>query len=326
MDIVWFKHDRTVETLRPAVLPDDRRLFLYPIAVGLVIMATGFCLDNRIMLVLPLIVLAVFPGLPVFFHLIYHLFIKIELLPDRLVVTDWVSDGFVRCDRHQEIFFSEMYYVTYLSKEINLLLNLRNRLKAFKIPGRETDYTKANLVSRHGVPEALFERFERSSQKALTDLTATGVLMRLDEICDKYDVSRETRNRIKKALTNDSNFNFEYLEAVFAGYSIDSQDLDSLIDELTRINADTVAPFLRTNVNLARYQRAENQRHGAHVTARIDNGLVLSNEDGTKKVYFTHFHDLSNRDLHRFIEVVRSRQPRAEFLMTQRELRRLLGR
>lgn len=240
MDIVWFRHDRTIETLRPAVLPDDTRLFLHPIAVGLIISVTGFFLDNSIMLVLPLIVLAVFPGLPVSFHLIYYLFVKIELLPDRLVVTDWVSDGFVRCDR--------------------------------------------------------------------------------------YDVSRETRDSIEKALTNDSNFDFEYLETAFAGHSIDSQDLENLIDELTHINADTVVPFLQTKVDLARYQKAENQRHGAHVTARIDNGLVLSNEDGTKKVYFTHFHDLSNRDLHRFMDVVRSRQPGAEFLMTQRELHRLLGR
>ena len=326
MDTAQLKRDSMTEILRPAVLPDDKRLFSYPVVVGLTISTIGFFLSNNIMVVLPLIVLAVFPGLPIFFHLIYHLFVKIEILPDRLIIIDYVSDRFVRFRRHQEISFSELRHIYYLGKEINLLMNLRTKLKKFKIPVSETDYTKTNLVGRYGVPEAQFEEFEKSSQKSLTDYTATAVLMKLDEIYDKYNVSKETRNNIKKALKSNSNFNYEYLKSALCNYSINSQDLESLSDELTNINADILAPFLLTKVNLGKYQKAEMHRHGAHVTARIDNGLVLSNKDGTKKVYFMRLHDLSESDLHRFIEVITNKQPSIRFLMTMRELERLLGK
>ena len=325
MDTNELKHD-IIETLRPAVLPDDKRLFWYPVVTGLIISLVGILLANNIMVVLPLIVLAVFPGLPVLFHLIYHLFVKTEIFTDRLIVTDYVSDRFVRFQRHQEIFFSELRYISYLGKEINLLLNLRSNLKKFKIQAKETDYTRANLMSRYGVPEALFEEFERSSQKSLTDYTATGVLMKLDEICNKYNVSKKTKNDMKKALKKNANFNFEYLRTALCNYPINSSDLESLHDELVNINVDILAPFLLTSVDLVKYQKAEKQRYGAHVTARTDIGLVLSNEDGTKKVYLMHFHDLSERNLHRFIEIVNSRQSGIRFLMTKKDCDRLLGK
>ena len=119
MSLDRFKHDKTTETLRPAVLPDDKRVFSYPVFIGLTISVVGFFLDNNIMVVLPLIVLAVFPGLPVLFHLIYYLFVKVEILPDRLIITAYVSDRFVRFKTHQEITFSEICYINYLGKEIS---------------------------------------------------------------------------------------------------------------------------------------------------------------------------------------------------------------
>ena len=241
-------------------------------------------------------------------------------------MTDYIGDRFVRFKARQELAFSEICYINYLAKEINLLLNLRNKLKEFKIPAKETDYTKTNLINRYGISEALFEKFEKSSRKILTDYTATGVLMKLDEICNNYNVSKKTRDNIKKALKNDSNFNFQYLQTALCNYSINSQDLEYLNDEFTNINTDVLAPFLLTRVNLVKYQKAEKQRHGAHITAKTDNGLVLSNEDGTKKIYFMRFHDLSERGLHRFMEIVKSKRPGVRFLMTKKEIERLLVR
>ncbi len=324
MNTAQFKHERIIETLRPAVLPDDKRLFSYPIVTGLLISVVGIFRGNSIMVVLPLIVLAVFPGLPVLFHLIFHIFVKIEILPDKLIITDYVSNRFVRFKTHQEISFSEICYIHYSGKEINLLLNLKNKLKKFKIPAKETDYTKAHLIGRYGVPEALIANFEKSTQKLLSDYTATRVLMKLDEIYNKYNVPKETRDSIKKTLKKDSNFNFENLKTALGSYPINSQDMESLNDELTNIDTDILAPFLLTKVNLVKYQKAEKYRHGAQITARTDNGLVISNQDGTKKIYLMHFHNLSEKAIHRFIEIVSNKQPGVKFLMTKKEREHLL--
>ena len=325
VDNAQLRNEEMTMTLRPAVLPDDKRLFSYPVIVGLGVSAVGVFLANMIMIVLPLIVLAVFPGLPVLFHLIYHLFVKIEVLPDKVIVTDYVSDPIVRFSRRQEITFSEISYIYYLGKEINLLSNLRNRLRKFKIPVKETDYTKAHLMDRYGIPEEVYAKFEESSQKTLTDSAATGILMMLDEIYRKYDVTRETRDSIKKALEDDSNFSFEYLKAALRDHPVSAEDLEDLRDEFANINADVLAPFLLTKVNLSKYQKVSKQRNGAHLTARTDNGLVLSNENGTNKVYLMRFHDLSRADLHEFISTVNSRRPGISYLMTKKEHKHLLG-
>ncbi len=56
-----------VKTLRPAVLPDNRKTVPYPVVVA------------GIVVVLPLIILAVFPRLPILFHVVYWGFVKVEV-------------------------------------------------------------------------------------------------------------------------------------------------------------------------------------------------------------------------------------------------------
>ena len=120
------------KTKRPSVLPDNKKLFIYPLAVCLTIASIGIIIKNPIVIVLPLIVLAVFPGLPVFFHLLIYLFVKIELHPDKIVVKDYLGNNIVRSPRLQEMAYTDIAYIYYLSKEINLLKNLQKMLKKYK--------------------------------------------------------------------------------------------------------------------------------------------------------------------------------------------------
>ena len=128
---------------------------------------------------------------------------------------------------------------------------------------------------------------------------------------------------IQKELKDNSNFNPDYLKTALEKYTISSEDMASLYDEFSNINTDFLVPFLLTNINLARYQKAEKQRHGASVTARADTGLVLSNGDGTKKVYFMHFHNLSEKDLRQFVGTINTRNPDVKYLVPKKELKLL---
>lgn len=314
------------ETMRPAVLPDNRRLLYGALAVGLAASVTGLAVRNYILAVLPLIVLAVFPGMPIFFHLLYHLLVKIEVGADKIMVTDYAGSPFVRLASKQEIPFDEICYVYYLEKEINLLKNLRGRLRKFKISPKESDYTRQNLTARYRVSEATIRRFEESSHKALTDYTATGVLMELDGLCSKYHIAKQTSKTIKKGLQDDKNFNFEYVSELLKEYLISPDDMQSLTDEFAASDADVLAPFLLTKLNMGKYEKLESRARGSLATTRANVALVLSNRDGSKKVYLMHFHDLSERDLRRLIELINSKRPAAKFLMTSRQRTRLLGR
>lgn len=313
-----------IKTIRPAVLPDNKKLVIYPLAVCLVITGVGIIIGNLIVVILPLIVLAVFPGLPVFFHLLMHLFVKIKLHPDKIIVRDYLGNNIVQPARLQEMAYADIAYIYYLSKEINLLSNLRSKLKKIKLSPKEFDYTKENLTTKYAVPFEKIEEFEKSSQNILNDYTATAILMKLDDICRKYNIPKDTAKNISRVLQNDENFNYEYLRDRLKDYPIDIKDLDELKDELANIKVDIIRPFLLTKVNLAKYKKVAGYRGGISATAKVDNALVLANKDGTVKVYLMHFHDLSRQAWQSLMQDIKNHNPNITYLMTKSEYKNLL--
>jgi len=312
------------KTIRPSILPDNKKLVIYPVVVCLVIATIGIIIKNPIVIVLPLIVLAVFPGLPVFFHFLMHLFVKIELHPDKIVVKDYLGNNTVRPPYRQEMAYTDIAYIYYLSKEINLLQNLRNKLKQFNLSPKENDYTKENLIEKYAVPEKQVEKFEKSSQNILNDYTATAILMKLDDIYRKYNIPKKTAGSISRELQNDENFNYEYLRDRLKDYPVDIEDLNELKDEFSNIKVDIIRPFLLTKVNLAKYKKVADYRGGMSVTAKVDNALVLASKDGTEKVYLMHFHDLSKEDWQSLVLDMKNHNPNITYLMTKSEYNNLL--
>ena len=311
------------KTIRPSILPDNKKLVIYPLAVCLVIAGIGIIIKNLIVVVLPLIVLAVFPGLPVFFHLLMHLFVKIELHPDKIVVKDYLGNNTARPPYRQEMAYTDIAYIYYLSKEINLLQNLRNKLKKFKLSPKEKDYTKENLIAKYAVPADKIEEFEKSSQNILNDYTATAILMKLDDIYRKYNIPKKTTGSISRELQNDENFNYEYLRDRLKDYPVDIEDLNELKDEFSNIKVDIIRPFLLTKVNLAKYKKVTGYRGGMSATAKVDNALVLADKDGTKKVYLMHFHDLSRQAWQLLMQEIKNHTPNITYLITKSEYKNL---
>ena len=177
-----------IKTIRPSILPDNKKLVIYPLMVCLVIAGVGIIIKNPIVIILPLIVLGVFPGLPVFFHLLMHAFVKFELHSERIIFRDYLGNKIVRAPMRQEMAYADIAYIYYLGKEINLLKNLVKKIKGFKLSPKEDDYTRENLVGKYGVPAEKFEEFEKNSQNLLNDYTTTGILMKLDDIYRKCNV------------------------------------------------------------------------------------------------------------------------------------------
>jgi len=311
-------------TIRPSILPDNKKLVIYPLVVCLVIAGIGIIINNPIVIALPMIVLAVFPGLPVFFHFLMHLFVKIELHPDKIVVKDYLGNNIIRSSFLQEIAYTDIAYIYYLSKEINLLQNLRNKRKNFKLSPTEFDYSIENLTERYAVPTEMIREFEKSSQNILNDYTATAILMKLDDIYSKYNIPNETAKNIGKELQNDKNFNYEYLRVRLEDYPIDIEELDELKDEFANIGVDIIRPFLLTKVNLAKYKKVSGYRGGMSATAKVDNVLVLASKDGTKKVYCIHFHDLSRQAWKSLMQDIKSHNTNIAYLMTKTECKNAL--
>ena len=311
------------KTIRPSILPNNKKLVIYPVIVCLVIAGIGIIIQNPIVIVLPLIVLAVFPGLPVFFHSLMHIFVKIELHPHKIVIKDYLGNNIVRPSRLQEMAFADIAYIYYLSKEINLLTNLRSKLRKFKLSPKEIDYTKENLVAKYAVPAQEIEKFEKNSQNILNDYTATAILMKLDDIYRKYNIPKSTAKNISRELQSDEKFSYEYLKYRLKDYPIEIEDLNELKDEFSNIKVDIIRPFLLTKVNLTKYKKVAGYRGGMSVTAKVDNALVFASKNGTEKVYLMHFLDLSREDWQSLIQDIKNHNPNITYLMTRSEYKNL---
>lgn len=311
------------QTIRPSILPDNKKLVAYPLVVGLIISAIGIAVKNLVVVILPLIILAIFPGLPVFFHLLFYLFAKIELYLHKIVVRDYTGNKFVKVPSIQEIAFVDIRYIYYLGKEINLLKNLVGKLRKYKLSPRENNFTRENLAAKYGVPAEKIEQFEKSSRNILNDYTATAVLMILDDIYRKYNIPKQTAKNIRRELEHDENFNYEYVREKLKDYSLSAEDLDRLKDQFENIKADVVRPFLLTKVNLEKYKKISRSRGGASITAKADTALVLANKDGSEKLYFMHFHDLSRNNWQSLMQTIKNNNPNITYLMTKSEYNNL---
>ena len=313
-----------MRTLRPSVLPDNRKLILYPLVVGLSVAATGVILGNPVVIVLPVTILAVFPGLPLLFHAVYHFFVEYQILADRLVVIDRVSDPSVRSRGRQEIEFGSIAYCFYVDREARLLMNLLTRLKPYNVPVAETDYRKENLMAKYRVPAAVLEDFERSTHKVLNNTAATGVILEVQDVCERSGVPPKATKEICKALERDGQISLETLQEKLGRYPVDPSDLERLRDEFASLDVTEVSPFLVTKINLKKLKKVESSGHGNAAGIRSRVGLVLSSQDGMRKAYLMHFRDLSRRDARELITAIRDRTHGVRFLMTRKELHALL--
>ncbi len=309
--------------LRPAILPDNKNLVVFPLLVGLGVAGTGVLLGNPVVIALPLIILAVFPGLPILFHSVYYFFVQFQIFPDRLVVIDRVSDPFARSRGRQEIQFGSIGYLFYVDKEAHLLMNLLKKLEPYNVPVTENDYRRENLVTKYRVPESVLDQFEQSSEKTLNDVTATGVILEVEEVCRRNNIPAKVRGKICKALERDQALNFDVAKEKLSPYSVNPNDLERLRDEFSGLDVPSPAPFLLTRINLKKLRNIQSSRHWqAGVKSRA--GLVLSNRDGTRKVYLMRFRDLRHQDAKELITAIRARSGDVKYLMTRKEAQALL--
>lgn len=249
----------------------------------------------------------------------------------KLIIKDYSPDSFLRVPfqllqipLRQEIFFKEIDCIFYLEKEYNLLLNYRDRLEKYRIARREMDYRRGHLVQKYGVPTQVIDAFERSSGKALNDYTATGVIMAVEEILDRYKIQKDEKKKIIKELKKTDDFDFAHVAGLLSPHAIAKSDLDNLKDTFSDLDTDALTPFLTTRLAVASLEWQESRRRGgAGLAARINAVVVLSNQDGSKKVYLKRFHSLSRADWQKLIHIINKKKPGIRYLMSRQSYRNI---
>lgn len=302
------------------------KFFIFVIVVVAACIASGLVFKNIDMVIFPLVILLALLAIiaiPLSVRLYRHFAWSVFIYDKKLVVKDFSFNYYLANETWQDISFEDIDYIYYLEKEYNLLQNYRHKLEKYKISKKEMDYRKENLVKKYAVPDKFIEAFEHSSQKTLNDYMATGVLMAVDKIADKYNIPKIEKKAIVKDLKETDDFDSEYIRRLFSAYNISSEDLDSLKDECSDCDVNVISPFLITKLKVACAKNKENSRGGIGVAVSINLTLVFSNKDGTKKVYLEHFHSLSRANWQKLIHIINGNKSGVKYLMSKQSYRNI---
>jgi len=229
----------------------------------------------------------------------------------------------IRLGPRQDIPLSEISYIYHLEEELNVLVALRKHLSRWKIPESEMDYRVDRLSDAYGIPHDVFEAFEHDAQKALSEDILAPVLVVLDDLYVRYRIPADLRRKLNEGLQHPGQCTFDYAAMVLQPYAIRPQDLENLKEEFARDHPRVIAPFLVTKVNFGAYRRMQQRRGAAVAVAGLANTLVLSNRDGTQKVYIRLFHQLARKEWGRLIEYLNQKNPQITYVMTKQEYRAL---
>ena len=198
---------------RPSLLPDDRALVWYPLAICGILTTTGCVLGIALLAIIPLFVAALFPGMPILIHGIYHISVRITICGDALTIIDRAGDPFVSYPRRQEISLNRVVYAYHLGRE-----------------------------------------------------------------------AKENKGKTRPP-----------------------------------------EPFCNTRLKIEKYRAADADGRRAGTVARTNNGLVLSDHKGDRKIYLMHFHDLSQTDWQSLARAIVARNSSVTLIMSDREKNAFLG-
>jgi hypothetical protein len=128
-----------------------------------------------------------------------------------------------------------------------------------------------------------------------------------------------------KDIKTESDFTFD---SISKKYKITREEYDECLRKIKNlpsdINSDGVSAFLQTKLNLKKYIWTETRAKGFIATARTKACLVLSAKEGGK-VYFANFYDLSGTDSQGFLRLLKEKNPKINFLMNPRQVKRLFS-
>ncbi len=163
------KNSEPLQVLRPAILPDDN-VFYWVLAVEIIAVLVGMAFHNRGVALVALMFMGVLPGMPLFFHTVFHLSVKIEIFDDRFVITSYAGDNFVRFAHKQEMSFRDIAYVYYLEREIGALKSFCGHFRGVKDLKAEADFSFDSLAKKYSVTREDYDKSLARVRNSLSDI------------------------------------------------------------------------------------------------------------------------------------------------------------
>jgi hypothetical protein len=168
------QNDKPLQVLRPAIWPDDKIIFYWVLAVEAAALLAGVIWHRPVAVFLSLVAMGILPGMPLFFHTIFHLSVKVEIFDGRFVITSYAGDRLIKLEKEQELLFKDIEYVYYLNREIEFLKAICRHFKGLKNLNTESDFSFNNLSKKYNITLKEYDECMRSLKGSCPDIGPEG--------------------------------------------------------------------------------------------------------------------------------------------------------
>jgi hypothetical protein len=156
--------DKPLKILKPAILPDDVWLFYVIFAIEIIALVFGIIRNSPQTITMSLAFMCIIPGMPIFFHSIFHFTAKFELFEERFAFISYnLFERFLKVSKRQEMAYDEVAYVYYLKREIDFLKKFVHYMNKIQKP---IDYDILGM----DVDEKILSEIQKSSDETDTNV------------------------------------------------------------------------------------------------------------------------------------------------------------
>ncbi len=296
--------------MRPKSYPHNsinRVLILLITIVFLIILIYGFYIDNLYLILIGS--LSIWLLYFVVSRFIYYITTKIVFTEDGVKTFnyDFLSQVNILLNKKQEIKYKDIQYVYFAEKEIYTVKSIKDKLGKYKISKYETDVRRDNLINKYKVPEDLIRKITDSKGVRFNENNVCAIIMFLEELETKYNIPEDVIKNIKIDISKTQNYSNKYFEDQLAEYNIKREDMAYLREQIKVMEVDIIDALCITYFSQVGYKELSNK-------AKVDWTLVLSNKNGNKKAYITHFLDYSLEERKEILNKIKS-NTNARFLL-----------
>lgn len=170
--------DKPLRILKPAILPDDVWLFYVILAIEIIALVFGIIKNSSQTITMSLACICIIPGMPIFFHSIFHFTARFEIFERRFVFISYnLFERFLKVSRRQEMAYDEIAYVYYLKREIDFLEKFVRYMNKRQKP---IDYD----ILETGIDEKILSEIQKSSDE--TDINVCKIFLKTKLNLTKY--------------------------------------------------------------------------------------------------------------------------------------------
>lgn len=236
-----------------------------------------------------------------------HLTSKVELGEEyvKSIIKDKFTEIKLINQEEAQIKYKDIHYVYFAEAELRNILFIKDKVSKVKIINNEQDYSPNNLIQKYKISRKLVAQIMDTKGIVFNENNSIEFIELIEELREKYNISIYKILDIERAIKNKTNITYEFILNIFAEDELKKKDILRIKKYFNQNEHGILIPYTKTKIDIDTYEKYDKDIFESK--GKIDWTLVLSNEDGSNKVYIPNFFKYKKKDQEHILEKIKKR-------------------